>query len=166
MAYIYLDLLFGTLPLPTLLFIAMHVPKVWAFGTQTLKMVTLLLPPLMHLQMQYFIMKLSVCYHQLAIDNIQTRALKGSKIVIFTDNVNSVDIFRSLRCLPAYNQILKTAVDIIIQNEYSLQVFHVPGEQNVVADALSRVRFSVAFSCEPSLTLYNFNPPGLEGSAK
>jgi hypothetical protein len=101
-----------------------------------------------------------------ALINVQSRAPRGAKIIIYTDNSNSVDIFRSLRCLPAYNQLLKTSVDILIRNDYSLRVLHVPGEENIVADALSRVRFSVAFDNEPSLKLFTFNPPGQEGSTK
>jgi hypothetical protein len=31
-----------------------------------------------------------------ALDNVQTKAKKGSKILIYTDNSNTVDIFRSL----------------------------------------------------------------------
>ena len=94
-----------------------------------------------------------------------TTARKGSKILIYTNNANTVDIFQSLRCLPAYNHLIKTAVDILIKNNFSLRVLHVPGEDNVVADALSRVQFSIALQIEPSLNLYTFNPPGMVGSA-
>ena len=61
--------------------------------------------------------------------------------------------------------ILKSAVDVLICNDYSLRVLHVPGELNVVADALSHVQFSVALSSEPHLKLSTFHPPGLVGSA-
>ena len=100
-----------------------------------------------------------------ALDNVQSRATRGSKILIYTDNSNTVDIFRSLRCLPPYNHLLKYAIDILINNDFSLRVLHIPGEQNVVADALSRVQFSVAFQKEPLLKLFTFHPPGLVGSA-
>ena len=99
-----------------------------------------------------------------ALDHVQTRAPKRSKIIIYTDNSNTVDIFRSFHCLPAYNPLLKTAVNIILSNDYSLRVLHVPGSENVVADALSRVKFSVALQLEPLLRLALFNPPVLEGS--
>ena len=55
-----------------------------------------------------------------AIVNVQTKAPAGSKVLIYTDNANTVDIFRSLRCLPAYNHLLKAAVDVLIANDYSL----------------------------------------------
>ena len=99
-----------------------------------------------------------------ALHHVQTKARKGSKILIYTDNANMVDIFRSLRCLPVYNNMLKTAVDILIANDFSLRVLHVPGDQNIVADALSRIQFSVALQAEPQLRLYNFNPPSQVGS--
>jgi hypothetical protein len=87
------------------------------------------------------------------------------KILIYTDNTNTINIFRTLHCLPPYNHLLKAAVDIIIHNNFSLCVLYVPGEHNVVADALSRIHFSVALQHEPKLTFFNFNPPGLVGSA-
>ena len=101
-----------------------------------------------------------------ALDNVQAKAPRNSKILIYTDNMNTVDIFRSLHCLPAYNHLLRHAVDILLKNDYSLRVLHVPGEQNVIADALSRVLFSIALDLEPQLKLFTFNPPGLVGSTK
>jgi hypothetical protein len=101
-----------------------------------------------------------------ALENVQSKARRGSKILIYTDNENSVDIFRSLRCLPAYNPLLKYAVDILLRNDFTLRVLHVRGEENVVADALSRVLFSVALRVEPCLKLLTFNPPDMVGSAK
>ena len=61
----------------------------------------------------------------------------GTRIVIYTDNANTVDIFHSLRCLPQYNAILKHSVDIRLQTGHQLRVLHVPGEHNIVADAIS-----------------------------
>ena len=90
---------------------------------------------------------------------------KGLKSLIYTDNENTVDIFRSLRCLPAYNHLLKSAMDILLCNDFSLQVLHVPGEQNIVADALSCIQFSVALCKELNLKLCSFHPPGLVGSS-
>lgn len=100
-----------------------------------------------------------------ALADVQNKAPPGSKIVIYTDNSNTVDVFRTLRCLPPYNHLLRTAVDIMIAHDFSVRVLHVPGEENVVADALSRVMFSVALASEPDLKLFTFHPPGLVGSA-
>ena len=101
-----------------------------------------------------------------ALINVQNKAPRGSKILIYTDNKNAVDIFRTLRCLPPYNSLLKHAIDILIRNDYTLRVLHVKGVDNEVADALSRICFSVALQHEPELKLYAFHPPGTEGSAK
>ena len=79
--------------------------------------------------------------------------------------MNTVDIFRSFRCLLQYNHLLKQAVDILIRHDFSLCVLHVTGDQNVVADALSRVQFSIALNLEPKLRLYTFLPPGLLSSS-
>ena len=99
-----------------------------------------------------------------AIINIQSKAPRNSMILIYTDNLNAVDMFRSLCCLPDYNLLLKSTVDVLIAHDYLLQVLHVPGESNLVTDALSRVQFSIALSYEPRLKLFNFNPPDLVGS--
>ena len=100
-----------------------------------------------------------------ALHHAQSKVRPGSKILIYTDNANTVDMFRSLRCLPAYNPLLKSAVDVLIKHDLSLRVLHVPGENNVIADALSRIQFSVALQKEPCLRLYDFNPPEMVGSA-
>ena len=61
--------------------------------------------------------------------------------------------------------LLKQAVDILIRRDYSLRVLHITGDQNTVADALSRVQFSIALGIEPDLKLFTFHPPGLVGTS-
>jgi hypothetical protein len=78
-----------------------------------------------------------------ALDHVQLKAKRGSKIVIYTDNSNVVDIFHILHCPPPYNHLLKAAVNIILHNDYLLGVLHIPGEQNLVADALLHIHFSI-----------------------
>ncbi|KDR64848.1 hypothetical protein GALMADRAFT_82606, partial [Galerina marginata CBS 339.88] len=63
------------------------------------------------------------------------------RIVIFTDNTNTVDIFNSMRGLPAYNYILRSSVDVRLRTDHQLRVLHVPGLENDVADAISRRQF-------------------------
>jgi hypothetical protein len=100
-----------------------------------------------------------------ALKHVQTKAKRGLKILIYTDNTNTVDIFQTLHCLPPYNPLLKTAVDIIMHNKYSLCVLHIPGDQNIITDALLCVHFSVALQIEPNLTLFSFYSPGLVRSS-
>ncbi|KAF5379703.1 hypothetical protein D9615_005676 [Tricholomella constricta] len=83
------------------------------------------------------------------------------RVVIFTDSLNTVDIFDSLRASPRYNPFLITAVDLLIRFRVQLSVRHIPGEENGVADALSRHKFDVARELSPGLTLLPFTPPRL-----
>jgi hypothetical protein len=67
------------------------------------------------------------------------------RFLIYTDNQNTVDIFSSLRCLPAYNGIIKASVDFRLRSGLDLRVLHIPGTENGVAvtwcyEELSRSR--------------------------
>jgi hypothetical protein len=83
------------------------------------------------------------------------------RLAIFTDNTNSVDVFNSLHAKPPINPILLTAMDLLITSNVSLHVCHVAGENNIVADALSRFRNDVARSSAPGLSIGLFQPPHL-----
>ncbi|KAI0350282.1 hypothetical protein OH77DRAFT_1524983 [Trametes cingulata] len=60
------------------------------------------------------------------------------RLAILSDNSNTVGMFNTLRAAPVYNSILKSSVDVMLQYELQVRVDHVPGELNIVADALSR----------------------------
>ena len=81
-----------------------------------------------------------------------------SKITIYSDNFTTVAMFNSLRALPEYNCILKAAIDIFLKGKHQLQVLHIPGEQNEVADALSWAEFMRALDLQPLLTIQSFDP--------
>jgi len=83
------------------------------------------------------------------------------RIIIFTDNTNTVDIFNSMRGLPAYNYILRSSVDIRLKTQHQLRVLHVPGLRNEVADAISRCQFVRALALHPGLRFRFFEPPRL-----
>ena len=72
------------------------------------------------------------------------RASATAKILIYTDNDNTVAIFNMFRCLPHYNPILINAAEACITSDIQLRVLHIPGDQNCVADAISRNNFSLA----------------------
>ncbi len=93
-----------------------------------------------------------------ALHNAYQRASSSNRILIYTDNLNTVDIFASLRALPAYNVILRTAVDLLYEGNHELRVLHVPGEANTVADALSRQNYACAWELQPDLTISEFEP--------
>lgn len=84
-----------------------------------------------------------------------------SKILIYTDNDNTVAIFNKLWCLPHYNPILIDAADICITTNIHLQVLHIPGELNKVADAISCNNFPLAQQYAPNIIISSFLPPQL-----
>lgn len=84
---------------------------------------------------------------------------KGVRLLIYTDNLNTVHIFNSLSCLPSYNHLLHHAVDFLLSHNIDLHVLHVPGIDNGVADALSRCHFASALSLDPDLKISPFKPP-------
>ncbi|KAJ7125748.1 hypothetical protein C8R43DRAFT_1135075 [Mycena crocata] len=86
----------------------------------------------------------------------RTRRLR---VTIFTDNQNTVNIFNSLCATPNYNLLLRTAVDELVEHQIDLRVLHVKGEDNYVADAISRQRFSAAAERASGLNIQNFQPP-------
>ncbi|KDQ05557.1 hypothetical protein BOTBODRAFT_122606 [Botryobasidium botryosum FD-172 SS1] len=95
-------------------------------------------------------------------------AFPNARIAIMCDNQNTVDMFNSLHArTPALNPILLTAVDLMIEFQFKLRVFWIEGEQNTVADALSRFDNARALDMEPSLIISAFTPPRLTlGSEK
>jgi hypothetical protein len=102
-----------------------------------------------------------------ALDRLSHNVRPHCKIVIFTDNSNTVTIFNTLRCLPEFNPLLKYCVDILLMHHYDLRVRHVPGHENVVADALSRGNFDLATRLAPDLEIQPFEPPRFTlGAAK
>ena len=94
-----------------------------------------------------------------ALSDAVLRVNRRARVVIFTDNLNSVQIFSSLACLPAYNHLLRRSVDLLLANDVQLCVLHVPGEENRIADALSRCQFSAALALIPDLSISPFQPP-------
>jgi Reverse transcriptase-like len=91
-----------------------------------------------------------------------------SKIIIYTDSMNTVNIFNTLQCQPEFNPLLRHCIDIMINKDFHIQVLHVPGEQNAVADAISRGEFDRAHYLVPALRITTFQPPQLYtlGAAK
>ena len=88
-----------------------------------------------------------------------------TKLVIYTDNLNTVQMFNSLSALPAYNDILKSAVNHILsdyENPMQLRVLHVPGELNTIADALSRGNLYTVVDEIPHITIDLFSPPHIQ----
>ena len=88
-------------------------------------------------------------------------------LLIYCDNTNTVDIFHSFRSLPVYNDLLKYTVSLLLKFHISLHIVHIPGEDNKVADALSRFDNERALNACPGLTISSFEPPRVTlGQAK
>src|SRR6202522_553086 len=84
-----------------------------------------------------------------------------SKLLIFSDNENTVDMFYSLRCKPPYNDLLKYTVNLLLRHHISLRVVHIPGVDNIIADSLSRFENARAYAACPGLSISTFQPPQL-----
>jgi hypothetical protein len=94
-----------------------------------------------------------------AVDAVTRMTSVPTRLLVFSDNSNTVDIFHSLRCQPAYNDLLKFTVSLILKHGISLRVLHVPGVNNVVADRLSRFENTRAYAACPGLSISTFQPP-------
>jgi hypothetical protein len=97
-----------------------------------------------------------------AISTLCDTAISGSKIVVYTDSMNTVDIFHSLRCRSEFNPLLRHCVDIFLHKQFDVRVLHIPGEKNVIADAISRREFNKALNLVPGLHITTFQPPQFE----
>ena len=81
------------------------------------------------------------------------------RIAVYSDNTNTVDMFSSLRAKPVYNLILIASVDFCINNSIATKVYYVPGQQNVIADYLSRFQNMKALQLAPNMHISSFQPP-------
>jgi len=84
---------------------------------------------------------------------------KPHRLAILTDSSNTFNMFNTLHALPAYNLILIMAVDLLISSSIQLRVFHIPHNENKVADALSCLDVSAAHQLQPDLVVTKFSPP-------
>lgn len=82
----------------------------------------------------------------------------GAKILIYTNSMNTVDIFSSMSGLPSWNWMLKSAVDVILLGDYDLRVLHVSTTTNAVANTLSRQDFNHAIRLVPDIIIREFQP--------
>ncbi|KAF8984515.1 hypothetical protein BDQ17DRAFT_1167173, partial [Cyathus striatus] len=79
---------------------------------------------------------------------------------IFSDSGNTVSLFNSLRASNSIlNHLLKSSIDILLKESFQLCVLHIPGNQNHIADALSRQNFQCALLFDPDISFQKFTPP-------
>lgn len=83
------------------------------------------------------------------------------RILIYTDNTNTVDMFNTLRADAVHNPILLTAIDLLTLHDAELRVHHISGHDNIVANALSRWDNATAVLHAPGIAISSFIPPRL-----
>jgi hypothetical protein len=97
-----------------------------------------------------------------ALEYVCSQGTALERIVLYTDNQNTVDIFSSLHALPTFNWMLQKSVDLRLRTNSTLRVLHISGTENQVADALSRAEFdrarAAASSTDGCLTISEFIP--------
>ena len=84
---------------------------------------------------------------------------RPQRLAIHTDSANTHAAFNSLRTYGRYNLLLMQAIDTLLSARIQLRVFHIRGENNVVADALSRGQFQLARQLQPGVSIRLFVPP-------
>ena len=82
-----------------------------------------------------------------------------SRLAIFTDNLNTIQMFGSLRFQPPYDLLLLEAVAILTRTKIDLRVWHISGASNLVADALSRGLLAMVQQMIPAISISTFQPP-------
>lgn len=84
-------------------------------------------------------------------DNLHTSAMNSSKIIMYTDSMNTVNTFNTMHCLPKFNPLLHHCMDIFLEKKFDICVLHIPGMDNVVADMISCHNFDKASKLVPEL---------------
>ncbi|KAJ3805252.1 hypothetical protein F5876DRAFT_91577 [Lentinula aff. lateritia] len=82
-------------------------------------------------------------------------------VFVFTDNTNMVDMFHALKAKQLYSPLLLTAIDHSICSNLQFRIVHIPGDENDIADVLSRFDYAHILQLVPSMEIYNFTPPQL-----
>ena len=84
---------------------------------------------------------------------------KLDHLLVSTDNMNTAHMFDSLHTKPQYNPLLISSINARIHSSLDVRIRHVPGDNNTIADAISREKFSLARHLVPNLTILSFTPP-------
>ena len=81
------------------------------------------------------------------------------QVAIHTDNMNTVDMFSSMKPRVSFVEMMKFAVDVLLASNMDLRVFHISGNLNDVADKLSRNQLSAVHDSHPDLQILHYEPP-------
>lgn len=69
------------------------------------------------------------------------------------------DIFVLLSMLPAYNPILMSTINMLLNYKINLHVAHIPGSENIVVATLSHYNNDFMTRLMSSLQMGTFQPP-------
>ena len=104
----------------------------------------------------FYLKALCICA---AILDVAPYLQPNQHLTIFTDNINTVQLFNSLSALLAFNWMLIQVVDCVLSQGFNSGVFHIPGIHNEIADALSCLQNDQLTSFHPKLVILPFQPP-------
>ena len=88
-------------------------------------------------------------------------------LIIYTDNHNIVDIWHSLKASVPYNNLLIITIDALLEHKIDTCILHIPGDNNIIADALLRLNNALVLWLVPQFHITVFTPPqGTLGAAQ
>jgi hypothetical protein len=95
-----------------------------------------------------------------AIHHVASFPKPPHKLLIYTDSLDSVSVFNTLRANESlHNAPLLAVAGIILESGIDLRVRHIPGKLNIRADLLSRLpldEYKIRFPADP---VRLFSPP-------
>ena len=81
------------------------------------------------------------------------------QILIQTDSMNTVDMFNTMAPETDLIPLMFRAIEIMMNSGVDVRVVHIPGVDNIVADALSCSLFDMAHKIRSGLKISTFKPP-------
>ena len=103
----------------------------------------------------FFFEALAVCPAIFLAQSFQ----KTTCLIVYTNSTNTFDIFTSLAAKPVYNRILMCSIDMLLEDELDLHIFHIPRKDNLIADPLSRYKNRLTTILSLGLIISTFIPP-------
>jgi hypothetical protein len=95
-----------------------------------------------------------------AIFHAVTLPLPPFRVLIWSDSLDSVQLFQSLHARTSlHNTVLLAVADLLLQSGVDVRVRHIAGSDNLRADLLSRLLFRDFSRQFPSYRVRTFNPP-------
>jgi hypothetical protein len=83
---------------------------------------------------------------------------KPKRLLVYSDNFNTVNMFASFSAKVDYYEILMEASDLLRDAGTDLRVEHISGSDNLIANFLSRRNFAEVRKMFPFLAIHDFQP--------